>query len=235
MSKTTTSKSKKSAPTSKSAARLKGAIRADHAATKSDDARAEALARLNATPDPASKRKSKPSRGAKPENWQDDPLESDAALEAAIAKMDGGDAPTPPATASPTRSPKTPRAAKGARGGNKATAAKGSPTGGSGGRGGRGAKSGKGGKPPAKPKRLSALDAASKVLAESDRPLRALDMIEVMHAQGLWSSPGGKTPEATLYAAITREIAAKGTDARFQKVDRGMFTSAMKSTSGKGA
>jgi hypothetical protein len=78
---------------------------------------------------------------------------------------------------------------------------------------------------PAKPKRLSALDAAAKVLAESDRPLRAIDMIEVMHAKGLWTSPGGKTPEATLYAAIIREITAKGKDARFKKVDRGMFTS----------
>jgi hypothetical protein len=77
---------------------------------------------------------------------------------------------------------------------------------------------------PAKPKRLSALDAAAKVLAESDRPLRAIDMIEVMHAKGLWTSPGGKTPEATLYAAVIREITAKGKDARFKKVDRGMFT-----------
>jgi hypothetical protein len=54
-------------------------------------------------------------------------------------------------------------------------------------------------------------------------------MIEVMHAQGLWTSPGGKTPEATLYAAITREIASKGKEARFTKVDRGMFTSATSS------
>lgn len=98
MSKTTTNKSKKPVSTSKSAARLKGAIRADRATSKSDDARADALARLNATPDPASKRKSKPSRGAKPENWQDDPLESDAALEAAIARMDG---PTPRSHARP--------------------------------------------------------------------------------------------------------------------------------------
>ncbi|MBY0312671.1 MAG: winged helix-turn-helix domain-containing protein [Phycisphaerales bacterium] len=42
-------------------------------------------------------------------------------------------------------------------------------------------------------------------------------------AKGLWKSPGGKTPEATLYAAIIREIAAKGKDARFRKTERGVF------------
>jgi hypothetical protein len=47
--------------------------------------------------------------------------------------------------------------------------------------------------------------------------------------QGLWTSPGGKTPEATLYAAIIREIAAKGTAARFKKHERGVFVA------GKGA
>ena len=40
---------------------------------------------------------------------------------------------------------------------------------------------------------------------------------------GLWRSPGVKTPEATLYAAIIREISAKGTEPRFAKHDRGLF------------
>jgi hypothetical protein len=44
-----------------------------------------------------------------------------------------------------------------------------------------------------------------------------------LSAQGLWTSPGGKTPHATLYASILREINAKGKDARFKKVDRGQF------------
>lgn len=74
-----------------------------------------------------------------------------------------------------------------------------------------------------KPKRVSALDAAAQVLADSDKPLRAKDMIEAMAARGLWSSPNGKTPEATLYAAILREIKAKGDAARFRKVERGQF------------
>ena len=44
-----------------------------------------------------------------------------------------------------------------------------------------------------------------------------------MAEQGLWSSPAGKTPHATLYAAMLREITAKGKEARFTKVDRGLF------------
>lgn len=75
----------------------------------------------------------------------------------------------------------------------------------------------------AKPKRISALDAAAQVLASAKDPMRATDLIDAMQAQGLWTSPGGKTPEATLYAAIIREIAAKGRAARFKKVERGLF------------
>jgi hypothetical protein len=74
-----------------------------------------------------------------------------------------------------------------------------------------------------KPKRVSALDAAAQVLAASSVPMRAKEMIAAMEAKGLWKSPGGKTPEATLYAAIIREIAAKGTAARFKKHERGIF------------
>ncbi len=74
-----------------------------------------------------------------------------------------------------------------------------------------------------KPKRVSALDAAVQVLAKTGTPMRATDLIAAMAEQGLWKSPGGKTPHATLYAAMLREIAAKGKDARFTKVDRGQF------------
>jgi hypothetical protein len=74
-----------------------------------------------------------------------------------------------------------------------------------------------------KPKRVSALDAAAQVLSASDKPLRAKEMIEAMATQGLWASPNGKTPEATLYAAILREIGTKGDAARFRKVERGQF------------
>ena len=74
-----------------------------------------------------------------------------------------------------------------------------------------------------KPKRVSALDAAAQVLAKAERPMRAQELIAAMAEQGLWSSPAGKTPHATLYAAMLREITAKGKEARFTKVDRGLF------------
>lgn len=45
-----------------------------------------------------------------------------------------------------------------------------------------------------------------------------------MTENGYWTSPGGKTPAATLYSAILREIQRKGADARFKKVERGLFT-----------
>ncbi len=79
-----------------------------------------------------------------------------------------------------------------------------------------------------KAKRVSALDAAAQVLAASEVPMRAKEMIAAMETRGLWRSPGGKTPEATLYAAIIREIAAKGTASRFKKHDRGVFVAGKK-------
>ncbi len=82
-----------------------------------------------------------------------------------------------------------------------------------------------------KPKRVSGLDLAAKVLAEAGEPLNAKTIAERAIAAG-WKT-SGKTPEATLYAAIIREIAKKGADARFRKTDRGLF--AATSTSGKGA
>ena len=74
-----------------------------------------------------------------------------------------------------------------------------------------------------KAKKVGALDAAAHVLAGSKEPLNCKAMIEVMAKKGLWTSPGGKTPHATLYSAIIREIALKGKEARFVKKDRGLF------------
>jgi HB1/ASXL restriction endonuclease-like protein with HTH domain len=71
--------------------------------------------------------------------------------------------------------------------------------------------------------KLSAIDAAAQVLAASKQPMNAKEMIEAMTAKALWTSPGGKTPHATLYSAIIREISTKGRDARFVKTERGKF------------
>jgi hypothetical protein len=76
----------------------------------------------------------------------------------------------------------------------------------------------------AKPERMSALDAAAKVLQEAaGEPMNAREMVEEMSAKGYWTSPGGKTPQATLTSAIAREIATKGKESRFEKSSRGHF------------
>jgi hypothetical protein len=75
-----------------------------------------------------------------------------------------------------------------------------------------------------KEKKISALDAAAKVLGESKEPLNTKQMIEVMATKGYWTSPGGKTPHATLSSAIQREINVKGKESRFKKTERGHFT-----------
>jgi vancomycin resistance protein YoaR len=75
----------------------------------------------------------------------------------------------------------------------------------------------------ADPKKLSALDAAAKVLGEAGQPMNCQEMIQAMAAKGYWTSPGGKTPSATLYSGILRELKTKGKEARFQKTERGKF------------
>jgi hypothetical protein len=86
------------------------------------------------------------------------------------------------------------------------------------------------GKPETRPRRPSGLDLAAKALASSKEPLNAKEIAERVLAMG-WST-SGKTPHATLYAAIIREIAAKGKDARFRKAERGLFAA---TPAGKGA
>ena len=73
------------------------------------------------------------------------------------------------------------------------------------------------------PKKLSAIDAAAKVLAEAGEPMDCQTMIKTMAEKGYWTSPGGKTPSATLYSAILRELQTKGNDSRFKKTERGKF------------
>jgi len=75
----------------------------------------------------------------------------------------------------------------------------------------------------AREKKPGCLDAAVEVLKNAaGGPLGAKEMVERMLAKGLWKT-NGRTPQATLYAAIIREIAAKGKDARFHKTGRGRF------------
>jgi hypothetical protein len=68
----------------------------------------------------------------------------------------------------------------------------------------------------------SGLDAAVRVLREAGTPLGCGDMVKTALEKGYWQT-GGKTPAATIYAAIITEIAKKGAASRFRKTGRGMF------------
>ena len=73
------------------------------------------------------------------------------------------------------------------------------------------------------PAKLSALDAAARVLSERRQALTCPELIAAMASQGYWTSPAGKTPQATLHAALTREIKIKKDQSRFRKTERGKF------------
>ena len=67
------------------------------------------------------------------------------------------------------------------------------------------------------------LSAALRVLEEAGEPLNCKNMVNLMLEKGYWKT-AGKTPSATIYSAIAREIKEKGADARFRKTERGKFT-----------
>ena len=54
--------------------------------------------------------------------------------------------------------------------------------------------------------------------------MNANELIHATAAKKLWTSPGGKTPHATLYSAIAREITTKGNESRFVKSERGHYS-----------
>jgi FtsZ-interacting cell division protein ZipA len=74
---------------------------------------------------------------------------------------------------------------------------------------------------PAKEKKLSLIGAAAQVLAKNKAPMTCKDMVNEVIAAGLWTLGDGKTPHATLYSAILRDL--KSETPRFEKVDRGQF------------
>lgn len=73
-----------------------------------------------------------------------------------------------------------------------------------------------------KQKRSSGLDAAAHVLREAGEPLTCGEMVKRMLDRGLWTTDG-KTPAATIYSAVIREIAVNGDQSRFRKTTRGKF------------
>ena len=95
--------------------------------------------------------------------------------------------------------------------------------------GATGAAPGAGGKTKRQPKAKkestrgpSGLDVAALMLKDSGGPMKCKEMVQQMLDKGLWQT-NGKTPAATIYAAIIREISEKGKEARFTKTGRGEF------------
>src|ERR1700683_4887561 len=71
--------------------------------------------------------------------------------------------------------------------------------------------------------KVSALTAAARVLQEAGVAMSCPELIQVMADKGYWKSPGGKTPQATLYSSLTREIKTQGNKSRFKKTGPGKF------------
>jgi hypothetical protein len=78
---------------------------------------------------------------------------------------------------------------------------------------------------PSKRKKASALDAAALVLREAGVGMNAKEIFAVITERQLWTSPNGRTPCATLAAALLRETVNKGIASRFVKSERGKFAS----------
>jgi hypothetical protein len=74
------------------------------------------------------------------------------------------------------------------------------------------------------PKRdgVGGLAAAATVLIDVGKPMRCKELVAAMLKRRLWTSKG-KTPAATIAAAITRDINAKKDGSRFRKAGPRLF------------
>lgn len=75
------------------------------------------------------------------------------------------------------------------------------------------------------PKRagVGGLDAAATVLTGSAEPMGCKQLVAEMTKRRLWATKG-KTPAATIGAALGRDIQQKKEQSRFRKVGPGLFT-----------
>jgi HB1, ASXL, restriction endonuclease HTH domain len=78
-------------------------------------------------------------------------------------------------------------------------------------------------KPPKPAGQMSMLDAAAKLLAETDAEMTCQEMVSQMAEKGYWSSPNGKTPDRTLGAALGVDIRKHGPASRFYQPGKGKF------------
>ncbi|MDR0609167.1 MAG: winged helix-turn-helix domain-containing protein [Planctomycetaceae bacterium] len=69
---------------------------------------------------------------------------------------------------------------------------------------------------------MSGLDAAYRVLQEEGRPMRVKEILKLALEKG-YCELRGRTPDATVSAAMETEMKRKGKDSRFIKVDKGLF------------
>jgi hypothetical protein len=74
-----------------------------------------------------------------------------------------------------------------------------------------------------KPSKQGGLTVAAQILQEAGQPLNCQEIVKQMLEKGMWKT-GGKTPAATIYSAIIREIKDKGPESRFIKTEKGKFT-----------
>ena len=71
--------------------------------------------------------------------------------------------------------------------------------------------------------RLNILDAAYRILSETKKAMTTREIVAACAENRYWVSDA-KTPWQTLTAAMNRDIQTKGTQSRFQKIERGKFT-----------
>ena len=69
---------------------------------------------------------------------------------------------------------------------------------------------------------VSGLEAALIVLREAGEPMNIKQIMEKINERGL-AKLNGKTPDATVSAAMQREIIVKGDNSRFEKAGKGLF------------
>jgi hypothetical protein len=79
-----------------------------------------------------------------------------------------------------------------------------------------------GGQKGAKARKPGLVDAAIQVMKAAGKPMNCQEVVKVILEKKLWETTG-KTPAATLYSSILREIQKKGSEARFVKTERGKF------------
>jgi hypothetical protein len=70
---------------------------------------------------------------------------------------------------------------------------------------------------------LGGLDAAATVLTGASKPMSCKELVAQMLTRKLWSTKG-KTPAATIGAALARDIQSKKEKSRFRKAGPGLFS-----------